>query len=318
MTKLPPRSLHLNGYNMKIAVCSDLHLEFGDIFLKNEEAADVLILSGDIMVANDIGRPDPNNIMEGARSNRCRDFISRCAFQFPHVVFVMGNHEHYHGDFTTSADRLRALCAEFENVHFLDKETVQIQDFTFVGGTLWTDMNNEDPDTLRSISRMMNDFRIVANGTKKRRVPLYKKDENGDYVRNENGGLIEEGFKFKDEHAYFSPEDAVIDHKAFLAHLKAELATAAPDAKFVVVGHHAPSKASTHPRYKDEFIMNGAYSSDLDNFILDNRQIKLWTHGHTHEDFDYMVGSCRIVCNPRGYINYESRADDFKLKYVEV
>jgi len=33
---------------MKIAICSDLHLEFGDIILKNEESADVLILGGDI------------------------------------------------------------------------------------------------------------------------------------------------------------------------------------------------------------------------------------------------------------------------------
>jgi Icc-related predicted phosphoesterase len=88
--------------------------------------------------------------------------------------------------------------------------------------------------------------------------------------------------------------------------------------KYVVVGHHAPSKASTHPRYKTEVVMNGAYSSRLDQFILDNPQIKLWTHGHTHEEFDYTIGSTRVVCNPRGYINHEDRADNFKLKYVEI
>jgi hypothetical protein len=57
--------------------------------------------------------------------------------------------------------------------------------------------------------------------------------------------------------------------------------------------------------------MNGAYSSDLNDFILDHPQIKLWTHGHTHEPFDYMIGSTRIVCNPRGYSGYEARADEF-------
>jgi len=56
----------------------------------------------------------------------------------------------------------------------------------------------------------------------------------------------------------------------------------------------------------------------LDQFILDRPGIKLWTHGHTHEDFDYMLGSTRVVCNPRGYINYEDRADRFMLKTVEV
>jgi hypothetical protein len=64
--------------------------------------------------------------------------------------------------------------------------------------------------------------------------------------------------------------------------------------------------------------MNGGYSSDLSAFILDHPQIKLWTHGHTHEDFDYMIGSTRIVCNPRGYDNYEERAERFTLKYVDV
>jgi hypothetical protein len=44
----------------------------------------------------------------------------------------------------------------------------------------------------------------------------------------------------------------------------------------------------------------------------------LWTHGHTHDRFDYMIGGCRIVCNPRGYIHYEQRADEFSLQFVEV
>jgi hypothetical protein len=86
----------------------------------------------------------------------------------------------------------------------------------------------------------------------------------------------------------------------------------------VVVGHHAPSKSSEHPRYAHDQLMNGAYNSRLDQFIMDRPGIKLWTHGHTHEDFDYMIKGCRVVCNPRGYINYEDRADRFQLKFVEV
>lgn len=31
---------------MKISVCSDVHLEFGDLDLRNKDNADVLILSG--------------------------------------------------------------------------------------------------------------------------------------------------------------------------------------------------------------------------------------------------------------------------------
>ena len=46
---------------MKIAICSDVHLEFGDLMLQNTEGAEVLVLSGDIMVTADLGKPDPHN-----------------------------------------------------------------------------------------------------------------------------------------------------------------------------------------------------------------------------------------------------------------
>ena len=94
---------------MKFALGSDLHLEFGDINLQNTDNADVLILGGDICVAADIGKPDSNNFMEGAKSNRITDFFKRCSFQFPHVIYIMGNHEHYHGDFATSGNILKSM-----------------------------------------------------------------------------------------------------------------------------------------------------------------------------------------------------------------
>jgi hypothetical protein len=31
-----------------------------------------------------------------------------------------------------------------------------------------------------------------------------------------------------------------------------------------------------------------------------------------------MIGTTRVVCNPRGYDGYEARAEQFQLKYVEV
>ena len=51
---------------------------------------------------------------------------------------------------------------------------------------------------------------------------------------------------------------------------------------------------------------------------MDRPQIKLWTHGHMHNVSDYLVDETRVVCNPRGYIKYEQRAKDFKLRYLEI
>jgi hypothetical protein len=70
--------------------------------------------------------------------------------------------------------------------------------------------------------------------------------------------------------------------------------------------------------YAHDTIMNGGYSSDMDEFIEHRPQIKLWTHGHTHHVFDYMIGETRVVCNPRGYYGHEARADEWKLLIVDI
>jgi predicted phosphodiesterase len=58
---------------MKISVCSDVHLEFGPLSLTNDANADVLILSGDICVAKDLGERDVHNLMgEHTKSNMFR------------------------------------------------------------------------------------------------------------------------------------------------------------------------------------------------------------------------------------------------------
>ena len=307
---------------MKIAICSDIHLEFGAISLENTENAEVLILSGDICVAKDILDRDPYETRFDDKSSRIHLFFQECCARFKHVVYISGNHEHYHGDFAETFKIFRERLGYLVNLHILDKESVLINDVMFIGGTLWTDMNKEDGITLFHMKSMMNDFRTVKNSNRmvSRKVMKYKKDENGQYVSEIKDGvsvMIEEGFEFKEYVSTFSPEDAVEDHKKMLGYLKVVI-EGKHDQKFVVVGHHAPTKLSTHPRYADELIMNGGYSSDLSEFILDHPQIKLWTHGHTHEEFDYLMGTTRIVCNPRGYINYEDRADNFKLKFVEV
>jgi Icc-related predicted phosphoesterase len=282
---------------MKLAITSDVHLEFGDLYLVNEQEADVLILSGDIFVACDLenwlhdesAQLIAATSVQKARADRYFNFIKNCLEEFKTVIYVMGNHEHYHGDYAKSAKIIRDTFAAFNNFHFFNNEWKIIDGVLFFGGTLWTNMNNEDPITMHQIRYMMNDFNCVKN--------TCHTDDRHSRV--------------------FMPEDAVEEHYDFRRKLD-QVLESHPEVPVVVVGHHAPSKASTHPRYKNEFHMNGAYSTNLDDYILDRRQIKLWTHGHTHEDFDYMIGTTRVVCNPRGYDGHEERADNFQLKYVEI
>jgi DNA repair exonuclease SbcCD nuclease subunit len=282
---------------MKIALASDLHLEFEDIDLKNTEGAEVLILSGDIMIAEDLhnhpemdyGMYSSVNLADLGRrqqtAQRFRDFLKRCSFEFPHVVYVAGNHEFYHGRWKESIDHLREECAKFSNVYFLERDIKVINEVSFIGATLWTDCNKGDPLTLHALTDMMNDYRVIRN------------DERG-YTK-------------------LRPAHSMYRHQQTLSYLKAVLPDM-KDKKVVFVGHHGPSTMSTHPRYVNETLMNGGYRSELSEFILDNPQIVLWTHGHMHDPFDYMIGTTRVVCNPRGYAGHDEQADYFQLKYLDI
>jgi hypothetical protein len=292
---------------MKIAICSDVHLEFGQLVLENTEDADVLVLSGDICTACDLRVTD--SILSSAKTDRYMEFFTECSKNFPHVIYVMGNHEHYHGDYADSIVHIKHALKHLENIHVLDKEVWELDDHVFIGGTLWTDMNGEDEMTMNHVSRRMNDFQICENSNDMVNYRVWDEKEGGD------GGKT---VKFKTRPATLSPRHVIEDHKAMLKVIEDTYADTPPWKTVVVCTHHAPSKGSEHPRYKADQLMNGAYNSQLDKFIMDRPGIKLWTHGHTHEDFDYMIKSCRVVCNPRGYINYEDRADRFQLRVVEV
>jgi DNA repair exonuclease SbcCD nuclease subunit len=252
-------------------------------------------LSGDILVAEDLHNHPEEKVKiavmidslsrSQATAARLRDFIKRCSFQFPHVVVIAGNHEFYHGKWKASIQYLRDEYSKFPNVYFLEQDFKVIDDITFIGGTLWTDCNKGDPLTLNALSGIMNDFRVIRN----------------------------------DEKAYIKlkPENTVDRHRQTVGYFKTVLADR-KDSKVVVVGHHAPTFNSVHEKYRNEQLMNGGYASDLSEFILDNPQIVLWTHGHMHDPCDYMVGTTRVVCNPRGYAGHDAQADVFQVKFLEI
>jgi hypothetical protein len=305
---------------MKIAICSDVHLEFGQLVLENTENAEVLVLSGDICTACDLRVTD--GILSSAKTDRYMEFFTECSKNFPHVIYVMGNHEHYHGDYADSIVHIKHALKHLQNIHVLDKEVWELDDHVFIGGTLWTDMNGECEMTMNHVSRRMNDFQICKNSSRVVNFKTFEPKQKPEGMSDEDFNLLpyEQRYKnvFKTREATLSPQDVVVDHKAMLKVIEDTYANIPPWKTVVVCTHHAPSKGSEHPRYKHDTLMNGAYNSQLDNFIMDRPGIKLWTHGHTHEDFDYMIKSCRVVCNPRGYINYEDRADRFQLRVVEV
>lgn len=211
-------------------------------------------------------------------TNKFDTFFEECNNRFKKVLYVMGNHDFYCSEINKAKNDLRNYLSQYQNIQLLDNEFVDIDGIRFLGGTMWADCNNFDPITRTALTYGMNDFRLIYDG----------------------------GERFDP----FSMAELHIDFKHFITDNLSD--------KNVIITHHSPSRLSTREKYKDDYELNGGYSSNLDDFIIDNPNISHWIHGHTHDVFDYFIGTTNILCNPRGYIGIEDQAYNFELKYFEV
>lgn len=67
----------------------------------------------------------------------------------------------------------------------------------------------------------------------------------------------------------------------------------------IVVTHFPPAFECISPKHVGD-ILNPYFNNNLGKRILDSNK-KLWVCGHTHVDFDFKIGDCRIVSNCWGY-----------------
>jgi hypothetical protein len=259
---------------IKVSVCSDLHLEFGYQALPGGE---VLILAGDIAEARSIQRHHHATKLISATPDeqyRCSEFFAHECKKYDKVFYVMGNHEHYHGKFQDTYETLKYMMPN--NVTLLENEVEEYKGVMFMGATLWTDLNRNNPITEYEVQNFMNDYRIITHRSNDP-TPSYHK-LRAVYTRNV--------------------------HLETLKYFKNQLQLNA-DKPFVVITHHAPSFNSVNEKYKHEYHTNGGYASDLGDFILDHPNIRYWVHGHMHDPVNYDIGATCVLSNPRGYLGYE-------------
>jgi predicted phosphodiesterase len=84
----------------------------------------------------------------------------------------------------------------------------------------------------------------------------------------------------------------------------------------VVVTHHLPTLASVAPRFSSS-PLNAFFVCDVEELIQD-RQPRLWMHGHTHVSVDKRIGGTRVLCNPFGYAGWELNSGFKDALVVEV
>ncbi len=258
---------------MNITLVSDLHLDIS----KHLEmpGGDVLIIAGDACEARELVKEhhSTKTLPYTGGSFPCYDFFNIECAKYKKVFYVMGNHEHYHGKFWKTKTELERVLPS--NIRLLENECEEYEGVLFVGATLWTDMNKGDPITLHMIKDYMNDYRVIT-------------------------------YHYPQYNAYHKmrPADTVKMHYESKNYIE-QTVKAHADKPVVVITHMAPTFMSVNEKYRHEEKSNGAYCSDLSNLILDNPNIRAWVHGHVHDPVQYDVGTCRVHCNPRGYLPWE-------------
>lgn len=240
--------------------------------LENDDKT-ILLVNGDLACATKV--------------NRIVNFFSEVAHRFRHVIYVLGNHEHYNGNIHTTETIIRNALAEFPNITIAGNtvKTISFDGVLFIACTLWTDYGKKTfrVDEIRShISCGINDHQLVkitqSDGTTRK----------------------------------FHPDDGALIHADSLIDI--ECAVTTHDGPTVVLTHHLPSFSCVSPRFTvshTDRIMTHAFASDLD-WLITKCKPTFWLFGHTHDPFDLTIGETRLVCNPVGYPNENNQ---FRNKY---
>ena len=259
---------------MRIHYMSDLHLEFGALD-KPLPKGEVLVLAGDITLLAALDTSEANAGRRELRESTLGLF-DEAERNFDHVVYLMGNHEHYGFCIDDSAEAIRR---HFPRVTLLEDAHVALGDTILCGATLWTDMGGGDLATELAVQRAMSDFYVIETREGERTRAL-------------------------------RPADARRRFTSSLAYI-GKVAEENPDKKVVVATHHAPSLQGVAPSQRVSRI-NPAYYTDLHAFIEARPTIGAWIHGHTHVQTEYAIGQCRVLSNARGYAGRERAAVSFE------
>ena len=246
---------------LKLGVVSDLHLD-AEWSRPKRLPVDAFIAAGDFY--NGVCHPRTHELQEPVR-----EYLEAA---LKPMFVVLGNHDLYNTD--ADSDALRDDSRQVQAMESVKGVTVlrsgivaDIRGFRLLGCSLWSGWNW--------------------------------------------GGLPLEAAEIRAQRQLLDPR-CIPPHTHFiqrmrerydrdLAGLRSDVAQAVADSQVpIVVTHFCPSRKSVHPKYTGD-PLTPYFANDIPDWDPLFESVKLWIHGHTHHSFDYLIGGCRVYCNPRGY-----------------
>lgn len=198
-----------------------------------------------------------------------QEFMRKISEKFDRVFYTLGNHE-YDQDWKSDPMSIRDI-QDFvqeilpDNIILLNnQDSVIHQGHRIVGRTLWVDVPRENE---KFIQGKLNDYRRIWSD--RGQINTVKR------ARQRN-------------HSDFRHIQKVVEKS---------------EEPVIVVTHHPPSPQSIPEKYNkpDNQILNSGYVNQLEDWIQDHPQIRIWMCGHCHDPMMYPIGETMVIMNPVGY-----------------
>lgn len=270
-----------------IRLASDIHLEFylnsvlsegnevlenliNDIFTPMDtDKNTVLILAGDILLIKQF--------------QHFKYFFEKLSSKFKTVLWVFGNHEWFKATINKkTVDNLKNELKYLENIHILNNDTFEDDNYIFIGSTLWSDLKKGDYLTALDVAKVSHDYKKITF------------QEGANYS------------KLRPRHV----SKMFMDNESFIFSALNKFKDSVK--KKVVVTHHPPTIKAI-PDYIKE---NPDFWSDFgnvnfDKFIENNVMPDIWLHGHIHENQKLDVMGLPILSNTWGYNDVKSDGSSY-------
>lgn len=236
-----------------IDIISDIHLEFRP---KISSLQDLIKFhpylkknydieskhNSTLLLAGDIGYPTDSNYWK---------FLESCSQIYRDVVFCTGNHEYYIVNQksvltineTDELIRNKTNQLNIKNLHFLQKDSIMLDNFRILGCTLFTNINPEQ------------------------NVTYYKSynDSNSIFVTKTENATVNDLTNIH------------IDHVTWL---KTQIDD--DQTPTIVMTHHLPTRKLIHPKYEMYSYMDSMFYTNLEHLFKNNVKLWVAGHTHSH------------------------------------
>eukprot|EP00943_MAST-04B_sp_MAST-4B-sp1_P004087 g4087.t1 len=274
----------IHSLPLKIQIVSDLHLESRQDLPTIKRAAPVLALLGDIGYAS-----------RGSEGDKLRQFLYTQTETFDEVIFVAGNHEFYGTSQEEGVAWIRALCEELpgNNLHFLNRDEIELQGVRILGCTLWSRIPNR---FRRQAWSMMRDFEKIHDLAWENKLD-HADDRAVMQAVTHGCNRYYEWYLRDSEWLERAIERARIDTAKNMCN------------GIVILTHHAPLAKSEAVCSLSRQMRGHIYGCEGTNNLysslveFNDLCVKAWAYGHTHKCFSMRCerSGLLLVSNPAGH-----------------